>query len=171
MDRADIVLDGGLVADHQQGHNERQNEHYHGAKAAGKKGQQIAVLALKLMISALCALGLYASVFMARKAARAQAGELTEPSVVQQPAARLFFGIPNAVFGVFYYLGAGLAVWWIGSLLWIPLLLAAAGAALVSLYLAYSLLFVTKMPCPFCWTSHAVNWLLIVQLTLLHKLT
>jgi uncharacterized membrane protein len=39
---------------------------------------------------------------------------------------------------------------------------AALMAAGVSVVLAYSLLFVTKMPCVYCWTSHAVNWMLAV---------
>jgi hypothetical protein len=33
--------------------------------------------------------------------------------------------------------------------------------------LAYSLLFVTRMPCVYCWTSHVVNWALAVALTVL----
>ena len=81
----------------------------------------------------LCAVGLYASAFMARKAARDARGELTEPSVVQRPAARAIGGMT-----------AGLL------------------AAAMSLYLAYSLLFVTRMPCPYCWTSHVANWALAV---------
>jgi len=33
-------------------------------------------------------------------------------------------------------------------------------ALLRSLYLAYSLIFVTKIPCPLCFTSHAINLIL-----------
>jgi uncharacterized membrane protein len=33
-------------------------------------------------------------------------------------------------------------------------------AAATSVYLAYSLLYVTKRACPYCWAGHVVNWLL-----------
>lgn len=119
------------------------------------------MLASKIIITALCALGLYASVFMFRKARLAEAGVLEEPSVVQQPAARLFAGLPNALFGIFYYLALGVVIW-LAPQLCAALVAAAALAALTSLYLAYSLLFRTRMPCPFCWTSHAINWMLVL---------
>ncbi|MDP9017026.1 MAG: hypothetical protein M3N19_01730, partial [Candidatus Eremiobacteraeota bacterium] len=99
------------------------------------------------------------------------AGALTEPSVVERPAARLLLRIPNAVLGIFYYLAVGAGVWWIGNALTSYLLIAAIAAGIMSCYLAYSLLFITKMPCLFCWTSHVINWLLIVQLTILYKFT
>jgi len=119
------------------------------------------MLALKIIITVLCALGLYASVFMFRKARLAEAGGLEEPSVVQQPAARLFAGLPNSLFGLFYYLALGIFIW-LAPQLCAALLAAAALAALTSVYLAYSLLFRTRMPCPFCWTSHAINWTLVL---------
>lgn len=127
------------------------------------------MLALKLMISGLCALGLYASVFMYRKALADRAGLLREPSVVQRPAARLIFGVPNAVLGIVYYAFLGVAIWLAADGLWIILLGAAAAAAAMSLYLAYSLLFVTRMACPYCWTGHAVNWLLAVFVSIVYK--
>lgn len=115
---------------------------------------------LNIILSALCALGLYASVFMFRKTRLAAMGALRESSVVQQPAARLFLGIPNALFGAVYYTMVLVFIWAVPR--GCVLLLAASGlAAAVSLYLAYSLLFVTRMPCKFCWTSHAINWLLV----------
>ena len=57
----------------------------------------------------------------------------------QSAAATLTFGVPGV---------------------WLAALGASLFAAGFSLYLAYSLLFVTRMPCLYCWTSHAVNWLL-----------
>jgi uncharacterized membrane protein len=45
---------------------------------------------------------------------------------------------------------------------WVLVLAAAAGAAAFSAYLAYSLLFVTRMPCVYCWTGHVVNWSLVL---------
>ncbi|PZR58299.1 MAG: hypothetical protein DLM50_04080 [Candidatus Meridianibacter frigidus] len=128
------------------------------------------MLAIRLIMTALCALGLYASVFMLRKARLGAQGQLAEPSVVQRPAARLFFGVSNAAFGIaFYVISAALI--WIGTPWATPALLIAVGlAALTSVYLAYSLLFVTRMPCPFCWTGHFVNWLLALgAILLLHR--
>jgi uncharacterized membrane protein len=109
----------------------------------------------------LCGVGLYASLFMLRKTIRAERGELAEPSVVQTARARLFGGTPNALLGAIFYPAAALAVWLTG----LPgihagLIVATGLAAATSAFLAYSLLFVTRMPCVYCWTSHAVNWLL-----------
>ncbi len=118
------------------------------------------MLGSRIIISVLCALGLYASVFMFRKAALAREGRLEAPSVVQRPAARLFLGVPNALLGIAYYLAVAATVWTLPALC-TPLLIAAVLAGAVSLYLAYSLLFVTRMPCPYCWTSHAINWSLV----------
>jgi uncharacterized membrane protein len=120
-------------------------------------------MALRAIITILCGVGLYASLFMLRKGTAAARGELTEPSVVQTPRARLFGGVPNALFGALYYPALALAIWLPLShralaLLLVPVLAAAA----TSVALAYSLLFVTRMPCKFCWTSHAINWSLAV---------
>ena len=117
---------------------------------------------LRVTTLLLCALGLYVSAFMLRKTVRATRGQVAEPSVVQTPRARVAGGVPNALLGLCYY--AALAI---ASLLWAvpgvwPLgALAALGAAGFSAYLAYSLLFVTRMPCVYCWTGHVVNWLLL----------
>jgi uncharacterized membrane protein len=117
-------------------------------------------MVLRWIITVLCGVGLYASIFMLRKTSRADRGLLDERSVVQTPRARLFAGIPNAALGVVYYALAGIGVW-SGSPVVADLLAAAAlAAAATSVVLAYSLLFVTRMPCVYCWTSHAVNWIL-----------
>jgi len=105
--------------------------------------------------------GLYVAQHMYRKSLRAQKGELDEPSVVDRPAARSLFGIPNATLGIAYY-GLQLSALALEDL---PAIrrgtLAASTLALAqSMYLMYSLLFVTRMPCPYCWTGHAVNVLL-----------
>ena len=118
----------------------------------------------RVTILLLCGVGLYASAFMTRKALRDARGELKEASVVQSARARSFGGTPNAAIGFVYYaalataaatplLGVS-AIWWLS-------LAAACGAAAFSVYLAYSLLFVTRMPCVYCWTSHVVNWTLV----------
>ena len=122
----------------------------------------------RLLITALCAVGLNASVLLFRKARRAARGELNEPSVVESPRARIFGGVSNAAIGLVYYV-AVLAVVWLAPfppLLW-AVRTAALLAALVSLYLAYSLLYVTRRPCPYCWSAHAANWLLLPLLFLL----
>jgi uncharacterized membrane protein len=102
--------------------------------------------------------GLYVAQHMYRKTRRAERGELDEPSVVERPAARALFAIPNAAFGMAYY-GLMLSTLpWAGSRLVRRGTLAASALALaLSAYLAYSLLFVTRMPCPYCWTGHAAN--------------
>lgn len=97
---------------------------------------------------------------MYRKARRAARGELTEPSVVQTPAARTLGGLSNAAFGLAYYplVAAGTAA---GLALPAAAWLTFAGATLAaafSLYLAYSLLFRTRRACAFCWAAHLCNW-------------
>ncbi|MGA7745711.1 MAG: vitamin K epoxide reductase family protein [Candidatus Aquilonibacter sp.] len=125
-------------------------------------------MALRAIVTMLCGVGLYASVFMLRKGAAAARGELAEPSVVQTPRARLFGGVPNAWIGAYYYPALGLAIWLATDRSELLILfLAALTAAGVSVVLAYSLLFVTRMPCVYCWTSHVVNWALAVALTVL----
>lgn len=122
-------------------------------------------LLLPALIDALCIVGLYAALYMTAKAVRHARGELTEPSVVQRPPARALGGVPNSIFGITYYSLLFVAAWW----LQVPLvhdaaLVASLAATAFSLYLAYSLLFVTRMPCVFCWTGHIVNWTLTALL-------
>jgi uncharacterized membrane protein len=129
------------------------------------------VTILEAAITVLCGVGLYASLFMLRKSLRAARGLLEEPSVVQSPRARLYGGVPNAAFGTVYYVALGCAVWWVRSPAGTALVLAAvAFAALTSIVLAYSLLFVTRRSCPYCWTAHAINWLLALLVALLFKI-
>lgn len=120
------------------------------------------MLLVRTVISVLCAVGFYASVFMLRKSVRAARGALSEPSVVQTQRATLYFGMPNSLIGLLYY-AALAAVSWLahGTVLLALAVTAAAVAGGTSLYLAYSLLFVTKRSCPYCWTAHAVNWALL----------
>ncbi len=111
----------------------------------------------------LCGVGLYASLFMLSKTRRHARGELAEPSVVQTPRARLYGGVPNALLGSIYYPVLALAVWVVRRPpLTLVVLAAALCAALTSLALAYSLLFITRRPCPYCWTGHVVNWALLL---------
>ncbi len=80
-------------------------------------------------------------------------------TVLETPRAKMF-GIPNSAFGIFVYsylITDGLFSFLpaIGFILLIF-------ALLRSIYLAYSLLFITQIPCPLCFTSHAINFLLFL---------
>jgi uncharacterized membrane protein len=130
------------------------------------------MLLVRWVISVLCAVGFYASVFMLRKTLRAARGELREPSVVQSPRAKIFAGVPNAFIGTLYYAAIAAVSWTFPPrvILWCAIA-ASALAAATSAYLAYSLLFVTKRSCPYCWTAHAVNWALLASTPWLLVLT
>lgn len=128
------------------------------------------VLVLRIAITLLCGVGLYASLFMLRKLQRAERGELSEPSIVQNPRAKLYGGVPNTVFGIGFY-GALALVCWLTLPPWaaVVTLVAVALAAGTSLFLSYTLLFVTRTTCPYCWTAHAVNWSLLLLVPWLFK--
>ena len=124
-------------------------------------------MAIQLAILILCTGGLYASVFMLRKAILASRGRLSQASVVETATARALFGAPNSAFGIAYYAALMLAVPYLGrGPVWLASFAAATLAAAFSLYLGYSLLFRTKRSCVYCWSAHAVNWALFVVLTL-----
>ncbi len=115
---------------------------------------------LRIWIDCSCAAGLYASLFMLRKTQRAERGELLEASVVQTPRARLYGGVSNALLGCIYYAALAPAVWFARGPAAAAMLAIVAFAAITSLALAYSLLFVTRRACPYCWLGHAANWTL-----------
>ena len=79
-------------------------------------------------------------------------------SVLDTPRAKLF-GVPNAVFGMAAYGYVILNLFFFPA--W-PGFLLLSLALLRSLYLAYSLLFVTKIPCPLCFTTHGINLVLFL---------
>jgi uncharacterized membrane protein len=118
---------------------------------------------MQTFITLLCVVGLYVAVFMLTKSIRAARGLLSEPSVVQTSRARLF-AVPNAAVGIAYYLLLVAAVWF-GHGTWaaIAACTAALVAAVTSIFLGYSLLFVTRRACPYCWAGHVVNWLLAIS--------
>lgn len=121
------------------------------------------VTILEVAITVLCGVGLYASLFMLAKTRRAERGLLAEPSVVQSPRARLYGGVSNAAVGAIYYLALAVAVWLVRSPAGAAVVLVAVGfAAITSVVLAYSLLFVTRRSCPYCWMGHAINWSLAI---------
>jgi uncharacterized membrane protein len=86
-------------------------------------------------------------------------GEKTCASIVFTPRARVF-GLPNSVLGQVFY--AGLIVGTLTGILDIPLVFGLCLAASIvtvglGLYLTYSLLFITRVPCKLCFTSHGIN--------------
>ena len=82
--------------------------------------------------------------------------------VIHTPRAKLF-GVPNSVFGIGLY--AYLILFFLGlPLPWLLGFMATGLAVIRSVYLAYSLIFVTKVPCPLCFTSHVINLTLFVYL-------
>ena len=123
-------------------------------------------MVVRTVVTVLCGVGLYASLFMLRKSIRAARGEIRGSSVVKTARARLFFGVPNSLLGLLYYPAVALAVWLVHApLAATVLLLVVFFAAATSVALGYSLLFVTRLACPYCWTSHAVNWVLLLLCT------
>ncbi len=81
-------------------------------------------------------------------------------TVLGTPRAKLF-GLPNSLFGIAVY------SYLLLDLSGFP---PSIGFALISIalarsvYLAYSLLFITKIPCPLCFTTHGINLALFVIL-------
>lgn len=114
------------------------------------------------IITVLSGVGLYTSLFMLAKSRRAARGELPGPSVVKTPRAHLY-GVPNALLGTIYYPALATAIWLVhGRVATLAVLAGVLFAALTSAVLAYSLLFVTRRQCPYCWTAHAVNWAILL---------
>lgn len=147
------------MPDHEVGKQERAYQQRQGSAPAKKMLQ---AMEIRVVITLLCGVGLYASLFMLDKTRRAARGELTAPSVVQTPRAHLF-GVPNSLLGALYYTALAFAVWFAQRPIeQIALIIATVAAAAASAYLAYSLLFITRRECPYCWASHLVNWSLFL---------
>ncbi len=76
-------------------------------------------------------------------------------------------GPPNSLLGQFFY--AALLFALVGGILdrsptlWLALA-ASAGSVALSLYLAYALLAVLRVPCPLCFTSHLINLAILLLL-------
>ena len=82
--------------------------------------------------------------------------------VIHTPRAKLF-GVPNSVYGIALYVY--LLAFFLGAPLpWWPAFVAAGLAVIRSFYLAYSLLFLTRVPCPLCFTTHIINTILFIYL-------
>ena len=95
-------------------------------------------------------------------------GEQTCASIVFTPRARVL-GLPNSVLGQAFYLA--LLVGTPLGLLDRPALFALyLGASLLTVglavFLSYSLLFITRVPCVLCFTSHGINAVIFLLLIL-----
>jgi uncharacterized membrane protein len=88
-----------------------------------------------------------------------QLKEATCMSILDTPRAKMF-GYPNSVFGIvlFSYLIVSLFLP-LTPYISIGMLTI---ATLRSVYLAYSLIFVTRVPCPLCFTSHVICITLLI---------
>ena len=78
-------------------------------------------------------------------------------NVLGTPRAKLF-GVPNSAFGMALY--AYLIINLFIPFPHVVALILLGFAVFRSIYLAYSLIFVTKIPCPLCFTSHMINLML-----------
>lgn len=74
-------------------------------------------------------------------------------SVLQTPRAKIF-GVPNSAFGIFIYSYLLAGSPFLPPVFGLVLLSLALGR---SVYLAYSLIFVTKIPCVLCFFTHGIN--------------
>ncbi len=85
--------------------------------------------------------------------------------VLGTPRAKLF-GFPNSLFGIGLFLFMLLGCYHFFPRITLILLFL---ATVRSIYLAYSLIFVTKIPCPLCFTTHVINlslFLMVLKFTL-----
>lgn len=92
--------------------------------------------------------------------------EQTCASIVFTPQARVF-GLPNSVLGQIFYVAiiVGVPLGLVAHPLWWRVyLLASLVTVGLGIYLSYDLLFVTRVPCKLCFTSHGINAIIFVLL-------
>jgi len=96
-------------------------------------------------------------------------------TLFRSPAAHLIAGIPNSWLGGALYLvtgGTALIALFTGALLpamWLKsLLLGCVAAMSMSLWLAYSLIFIRRTTCIPCFCGHALNLLLLILVAFLN---
>ena len=92
--------------------------------------------------------------------------ERTCQTVLGTKYARVF-GVPHSLLGVLYYLTviAILLAGWTVAPITEALIAVAWFTVVLGLYLAYSLFFIIRIPCPLCLTGHAINLALAALLT------
>ncbi len=87
--------------------------------------------------------------------------------VIRHPDAHIF-SLPNAVYGVGFYLLLIVSILFPDtSFLHTAVLVVSWISVAVGIYLIYSLFFKIKIPCPLCLTAHGINIVLAVVLTAL----
>ena len=95
-------------------------------------------------------------------------GEQTCSRVIFSPRARVF-GLPNSLLGQLFYL-AILAATFADLIFLKPFFLLFLSASfltvLLGIYLSYSLLYLTRIRCVLCFTSHAINGIIFLILLL-----
>ena len=93
--------------------------------------------------------------------------ERTCASIVFTPQARVFT-LPNSELGQLFYviLIAGTLLNWITGTEVIVTLYVAASAmtVILGMYLSYALLFINRVECPLCFTSHGINLVIFLIL-------
>lgn len=97
-----------------------------------------------------------------------QMGKQTCASIVFTPRARVF-GLPNSLLGQIYYLALSIGIP-LGLLAEPSVLILYVCASLLTVvlavYLSYSLLVITRVPCKLCFTSHGINVVIFILLLL-----
>jgi hypothetical protein len=122
-------------------------------------------LVVHALVIVCCFVGFVASRTMHAKAEADRRGDLREASVVQSPRARLFGGVDNAMIGLAYYPAVAIASFFFAiPIVRIATLAAAFAAMAVSIYLLYSLFFITKMRCANCVLANATNIVIMCAL-------
>ncbi len=139
----------------------------------------IALAAVGLYIAAYFTLVYYgvleANTSLMPKVCRLETG--TCQTVLSTPFARVF-GVPNSLLGVAYYIvvivlvatgwihpSRGIFVGNVGLDLGIAVVVVAWFTVLLGTFLAYSLFFIIKIPCPLCLAAHTINLALAILLT------
>ena len=93
--------------------------------------------------------------------------ERTCASIIFTPQARVF-ALPNSVLGQLFYVAliAGTFFNWITAPELIATIYVAASTSTVILgiYLSYALLFINRVACPLCFTSHGINLMIFLIL-------
>lgn len=95
-------------------------------------------------------------------------GERTCSRVIYSPRARVF-GLPNSLLGQLFYLAILAATFadliYVKPYFWL-FLSASFLTVLLGIYLSYSLLYLTRIRCVLCFTSHAINGIVFLILLL-----
>ncbi|MFY9558121.1 MAG: vitamin K epoxide reductase family protein [Blastocatellia bacterium] len=94
--------------------------------------------------------------------------ERTCQTVLNTRYARVF-GVPNSLLGALYYIVVitTLLCGWTTGLVGTGLIVVAWFTVALGIFLAYSLFFIIRIPCPLCLAGHTINLALAVLLTII----